>query len=251
MAQTILVVDDDADLREQVTDILEMAGYRVETAADGEQGLAELRSAEPDAIILDMNMPKMGGIGFLRTLRRRANRPPVIVSTARANMGGFFEGLDVAAYLTKPYDGDVLVDTVRKCLTAREEQQKDASREERGLVVLFIEDDDAEGSHIEGALKAAGYELLRARSGPEGLEKAVVEKPAAIVANLILVGMNGDRLAELTHSMPALAETPVVLYDISGLGHTSQQYTSRPEIAAFVIGNGGADIVHAVRAVTQ
>jgi len=250
MAQTILVVDDDADLREQVSDILGIAGYTVEAAEDGEQGLEKLRSLEPDAIILDMNMPKMGGIGFLHALRGSANRPPVIVSTARTNMGGFFEGLDVAAYLTKPYDADLLTDTVKRCLAAREERRKDVSREERGQVVLLVEDDDATAARIEKLLSAVGWSVVRAETGPAGLEKAVVEKPTAIVAKLILSGMNGDRLAELTRSVPSVSGVPVVLYDDSGMGRSAEHYTARPEIAAFVVGNGAADILRAVRAVS-
>ncbi len=248
MARTILIVDDDADLREQVRDILETVGYVVETAADGQAGLDKLRSVEPVAIILDMNMPTMGGIGFLRELRDSPTHPPVIVSTARANMEGFFQGLDVAAYLTKPYHANVLIETVEKCLAASEKSQEEEARAQRPDTVLLVEDDGAAGMHLQTAITAAGYAFLWARSGPEGIEKAVVEKPTVIVTKLILSGMNGDRLAETVRQLPGLEEVPVILYDDSGMGHTAQQYESRPGIFAFVNGNAAADILHAVRA---
>lgn len=79
---TVLVVDDQAELRQLFQRVLENQGYRVVTAENGRAGLAALEAADPNLILLDMAMPLMDGIGFLRELRRLPGRVaavPVII----------------------------------------------------------------------------------------------------------------------------------------------------------------------------
>ncbi len=163
--------------------------------------------------------------------------------------------MDVAAYLTKPYDAEFLLDTVAKCLAAKEAEEKvtkeELDRAERVEKVLLVEDDKAAGSYLERAIKAADYSVVRAESGHDGLDKAVLEKPTIIVTKLVLTGMNGDRLAEILNQMPGLGDVPVILYDDSGLGHTGSEYGSRPGIHTFVSGDGAANIVQAIRAAVE
>jgi CheY-like chemotaxis protein len=86
MARSILLIDDDELLCDLLTDLLEMEGYRIASAGDGAQGLELLAGATFDLIILDLLMPRMDGVKFLRVLHERlASPPPVIVLSASAS----------------------------------------------------------------------------------------------------------------------------------------------------------------------
>jgi DNA-binding response OmpR family regulator len=105
--QCVLVVDDDASIRDLYTTLLTDEGYRVETATDGQDGLNQLGCA-PDVILLDLMMPFMDGPEFLRRLRRLAKhaRTPVIVLSANYT-GATYQGAQ--AVMQKPFDADVLL----------------------------------------------------------------------------------------------------------------------------------------------
>lgn len=84
-ARLVLVVDDEADLLEIVSDRLRGEGYRVETARDGLEALERVRAVRPDCIILDLKMPRLGGVEALAELRREAPAAYVIVLTGSPN----------------------------------------------------------------------------------------------------------------------------------------------------------------------
>jgi CheY-like chemotaxis protein len=83
--QLVLVVDDEADLLQIVSDRLVAAGYRVLTARDGLEALARVREAQPACIILDLKMPRLGGVEALPALRQAAPAARVIVLTGSPN----------------------------------------------------------------------------------------------------------------------------------------------------------------------
>lgn len=103
---TILVVDDERAVRESLRRALELEGYDVELAADGEEGLTRLRKGTPvDAVVLDILMPGIDGLEVCRTLRSEGNAVPVLMLTARAEVDSRVAGLDAGAddYLPKPF----------------------------------------------------------------------------------------------------------------------------------------------------
>lgn len=116
----ILAVDDTPENLEILQLRLEAKGYRVETAADGEEGLARARELEPDLILLDIMMPKRDGISVVRELKadERLRAIPVILVTAKADTRDVVEGLDAGGddYLTKPFDHAALLARVRSML---------------------------------------------------------------------------------------------------------------------------------------
>ena len=101
----VLVVDDDPQLREALTRALELDGYRVTTASNGVKALEAVSSQRPDVMVLDVMMPYVGGLDVCRTLRSRKDKLPVLVLTARDEVGDRVAGLDAGAddYLTKPF----------------------------------------------------------------------------------------------------------------------------------------------------
>jgi two-component system response regulator MprA len=101
----VLVVDDDPQLREALTRALELDGYRVTTASNGVKALEAVTAQRPDVMVLDVMMPYVGGLDVCRTLRSRKDKLPILVLTARDEVGDRVAGLDAGAddYLTKPF----------------------------------------------------------------------------------------------------------------------------------------------------
>ncbi|TML60254.1 MAG: response regulator transcription factor [Actinobacteria bacterium] len=118
----ILVVDDERAVRESLRRALELEGYEIELAADGQEALHRLEAngdaAQPDAVILDVLMPAMDGLEVCRRLRRAGNRVPVLMLTARDEIENRVAGLDAGAddYVTKPFALEELVARVRALL---------------------------------------------------------------------------------------------------------------------------------------
>jgi DNA-binding response OmpR family regulator len=115
-----MVIEDEKEIRDLVRYNLERAGFRVATAADGEEGLQRLFSSRPDAVVLDLMLPGRNGLEVLKELRAEPTTKelPVIVLTARGaemdKLLGFEHGAD--DYLTKPFSPRELVARVRTIL---------------------------------------------------------------------------------------------------------------------------------------
>jgi two-component system, OmpR family, response regulator MprA len=115
----ILVVDDERAVRESLRRALELEGYEIELAADGEEALYRLEAnSQPDALVLDVLMPGIDGLEVCRRLRRSGNTLPVLMLTARAEVENRVEGLDAGAddYVTKPFALEELLARLRALL---------------------------------------------------------------------------------------------------------------------------------------
>jgi DNA-binding response OmpR family regulator len=110
-AGRVLVVEDDAKLASALERGLAAEGYDVETAADGEEGLALASEGSFDLVVLDLMLPRLDGFEVCATLRRNGHRVPVLMLTARGDVADRVRGLDGGAddYLVKPFDfGELL-----------------------------------------------------------------------------------------------------------------------------------------------
>jgi two-component system response regulator MprA len=115
----ILVVDDERAVRDSLRRALELEGYDVELAADGEEALERLaQNGGPDAVVLDILMPRMDGLEVCRRLRREGHRLPVLMLTARDEVQNRVAGLDAGAddYVTKPFALEELLARLRALL---------------------------------------------------------------------------------------------------------------------------------------
>jgi two-component system, OmpR family, response regulator MprA len=115
----ILVVDDERAVRESLRRALELEGYEIELAADGNEALYRLEvTEEPDAVILDVLMPGVDGLEVCRRLRGAGSKLPVLMLTARTEVEDRVAGLDAGAddYVTKPFALEELLARVRALL---------------------------------------------------------------------------------------------------------------------------------------
>jgi len=114
----ILVVDDEPAVREALARALEIEGYEVDLAGDGEEGISRIGTTDPDLLILDVTMPVMSGLEACRRLRRLGNRIPILMLTARESISDRVSGLDAGAddYLVKPFALAELVARIKALL---------------------------------------------------------------------------------------------------------------------------------------
>jgi two-component system response regulator MprA len=100
-----LVVDDDPELRAALTRALRLDGYDVTAVSNGLKALEAMPEVEPDVLVLDLMMPYVGGLEVCRRLRAKGDRTPILVLTARDEVGDRVAGLDAGAddYLVKPF----------------------------------------------------------------------------------------------------------------------------------------------------
>ncbi|MCL1842060.1 MAG: response regulator transcription factor [Propionibacteriaceae bacterium] len=116
----ILVVDDDQAVRDSLARSLQYNGYEIITAEDGLAALAKLSSVRPDAVIMDVMMPRLDGLETTRMLRQNGNDVPIMILTARDAVDDRVDGLDAGAddYMVKPFALDELLARLR-ALTRR------------------------------------------------------------------------------------------------------------------------------------
>lgn len=121
---SILVVDDEADILEEIVEILEEAGHQARSARDGRAALEEILTDPPDLVLCDITMPRMNGFELLTVIRERhpVNADiPFIYLSARSENADIVAGRTLGAhdYLTKPIDCDALLETINAWLAVR------------------------------------------------------------------------------------------------------------------------------------
>jgi DNA-binding response OmpR family regulator len=155
----ILIVEDDRAIVRLVQLELEHRGLRVRCAYDGPSGLEAVADFDPAAVVLDIMLPRMDGVGMLKKLRQKGNGVPVIMLTARDTAADKVHSLDLGAddYLTKPFDTEELMARLRALLRRAEGDEV--------LRVADLEIDTAtrevrRGKHKVENLTAREYDLL-------------------------------------------------------------------------------------------
>lgn len=139
----ILVVDDDRAVRESLRRSLQFNGYQIDLASDGQQALESIRGQRPDAMVLDVMMPRLDGLEVCRRLRSVGDDLPILVLTARDAVSDRVAGLDAGAddYLPKPFALEELLARLR------------------ALLRRVIAEEDARGHDAPPAMRFADLEL--------------------------------------------------------------------------------------------
>jgi DNA-binding response OmpR family regulator len=141
MTARVLVVDDDATVRDVVGRYLDEAGYQVDLAADGPTGLRAARERSPDAVVLDLMLPGMTGLDVCRALRADDDRLPIVMLTALGEEDDRVLGLELGAddYVTKPFSTAELLSRVRAILRRRDLDRANGGAPVRRLGGLHID----------------------------------------------------------------------------------------------------------------
>jgi len=143
MEKTILVIDDNTDIRENTSEILELAGYKTFTAENGKQGVEIAVKEKPAVIVCDIMMPELDGYGVLHLLRKNQETQniPFIFLTAKTERSDFRKGMEMGAddYITKPFDDIELLNAVEVRLRKSQILEQNYSSTPTGLT-QFLKD---------------------------------------------------------------------------------------------------------------
>jgi DNA-binding NtrC family response regulator len=125
-AGSVLIVDDEAAIRESLQTLLEFEGYSVEVAADGNEGLTHIAERPFDLVLLDFAMPERNGIEILREIRERDSELPVIMITAYGTVENAVNAMQAGAnnFIQKPWDNEKLLADVRAAVGRRRAEEK-------------------------------------------------------------------------------------------------------------------------------
>jgi len=163
MQAGILVIEDDRALREGLVLNFELHGYRVDAAADGDEGMQKAFDLRPDLIVLDIMLPGWSGLDILAELRDRNENVPVLILSARGSTDNKVEGLTIGAddYLAKPFDLSELLARVEAMLRRSSIDQANEPPLTFGHVVLDRENHRVIAGGDEVAMSAREFNLLR------------------------------------------------------------------------------------------
>lgn len=123
----ILVVEDNLELNNTLTEILELNGYLIDSVYDGEQALEYINLYEYDLIILDIMLPKIDGYRVCQIIREKGNKTPVLMLTAKDTLQDKVKGLDIGAddYLVKPFEIEELLARIRALIRRASTEKTD------------------------------------------------------------------------------------------------------------------------------
>ncbi|MBA7696938.1 Response regulator receiver protein [subsurface metagenome] len=177
----ILVVDDNEQFCQNVTDILELKDYEVVTASDGFKALELVKQNGFDLVLMDVKMPVMDGVETFKKVKEMTPDTPVIMVTAYAVEDLITEALREGAYgsLKKPLDFDQLLGLIEQATTAN------------GELILVVDDDENLCANIKEVLSDKGYQVCVAYDGNTAIEKAKRNDFDVMLLDLKLPTLNG------------------------------------------------------------
>jgi CheY-like chemotaxis protein len=203
--RSVLVVEDDPSAVRLLRAYLEPEGYRVRVAADGELALDDARVEPPAAILLDVLLPGIDGWEVLRRLKADPvlrDIPVVIVTVVDEKDVGL--ALGAVDYLVKPIDRDALLASLGRLTFTTKVPP-------RTVHILAVDDEPAALDALEGALRPAGFEVIRADGGRTGVEVARAELPDLVICDLVMPDLDGFGVVGKLKSDPVTADIPIII----------------------------------------
>ena len=205
---TVLVIEDEPEMRDLLLQELSQRGYRVLAAAGGVEGLRLAREVRPDAITLDIIMPDLDGWTVLRTLKgdpELRDIPVILLTILRDADLGY--ALGAADFLTKPIETETLVRLLRRYCKVDQAQ------------VLVVDDDAGTREVLRRTLAKANWSVAEAASGAECLDSLERLRPGVVLLDLMMPGMDGFEVLETMRRHEAWADIPVIVVTAKDLTH--------------------------------
>jgi GAF domain-containing protein/CheY-like chemotaxis protein len=196
----ILVVDDDATVRDLVVRYLERAGFAAVAARGGQEGLRLVRELRPAAVTLDIMMPDLDGWTVLAAIKgdpALAGIPVVLMSIVDQKNRGY--ALGAAEYLVKPVDRGKLVATLRSICGSTAGH------------ALLVDDDEMVRRSVRQALEPIGWNVTEAENGRVAIDSLTAARPDVIILDLMMPTMDGFEFMEELRGRPAWQDIPVVV----------------------------------------
>lgn len=240
----ILMVDDDVDLLSAIKRLLTEDGFAVITADNGKKGLGYLEKIQPDLIILDIKMPVMSGLAFLREISGDDGKPryPVLILTARTALDDFFAGIAVAGFISKPCGPGVLLDEIHRILGSAGTGSDSVKRK-----ALLVEDDAHVAEKVMRTFEYAGRSIERVDRAGDVMDAVISRKPGIVLIKRILPGMNGELIASDMAELTSTRNIPVIIYEEGGNSESGHRITMHhSNVRKYLLNNAPSALLQAV-----
>lgn len=216
--RTILLIDDEVDLVAAVAfQLRAKKGYEVITAYDGVEGMKKLETIDPDLVILDINMPKMGGIEFYHNIcdDKSRTRYPVLVLTARSNLEQIFIDLNADGFMSKPFELDDLMTEVERILDKKYGAVIPATRvkdEGKAKKAMVLEDDGKFFKELSTPFINGGYSINSASNVTIAVGKLMESVPDIILVKMVLPFLSGEGVVAKLQNLVGSEHTMFLIY---------------------------------------
>ena len=201
-ARRVLVVDDDSEVRQTHSEQLRLQGFEVSEAVDGLSAWIEIRQNPPDAVLLDLAMPRLGGLETLKAIRAFKPSIDIVIVTGLADpeMHARARELGAVAVLTKPVGGPQLV----KALGGPPGLAPAPGR-------LLVVDDDAEVRELlEEMLRSHGFDVATAANGDLALQAIAHRMPDVVLLDVVMPGLSGVEILEALRTVAPRVKVIIV-----------------------------------------
>jgi two-component system NtrC family sensor kinase len=210
----VLIVDDSLTVRMDLTEAFEIAGFSPLPCSTIREARQTFGSEAIDLVILDVLLPDGDGVDLLRELRtdERTREAPIIMLSTEAEIRDRIRGIHTGAndYVGKPYDAAYVVARGRELLRKRALATPTAATPERRSI-LVIDDSATFREALKTAIEQLGYGVITAASGEEGLRMAAAHRPAALIVDGVMPGIDGSTVVRRVRLDAALRGLPCLL----------------------------------------
>lgn len=199
----VVILEDEAPVREMLEKVLVSAGYRVTATGDGPSALKAIRADPPDIVVSDLSMPGIDGYQVIQLLKRSLTfEAPIIVVSGRTKPKDKENAMNAGAdvFLEKPVDRETLLAEVEKQLAQQALPTTGAAHD--GKLILVLEDDRATLAMLERLLRNAGYRVKGMRNGDEAFGFVREKYPDLVISDLVVPGTPGlDLIPKLRNEL--------------------------------------------------
>jgi CheY-like chemotaxis protein len=235
----VLVIDDDPDVRQLLQRHLVAEGFRVVTAAGGEEGLRLARQLRPRAITLDIMMPGMDGWSVLTELKKDPDlsHVPILLCTILDDRNLGF-ALGASEFLTKPVDRNQLVALLRKHSQGRSPGK-----------VLLVEDEPVSRQMLARLMQKEGWAVMEAENGRVALERLERERPGLILLDLMMPVLDGFEFVNEMRKIEANRSIPIIV--VTAMDLTPEDHRRLSGHVEAILRKGGRSANELLREISQ
>jgi len=227
--KTILIVDDTIELTNLIKYRLEDKGFYVVIASDGIEALSKLKKIDPILIVLDVNMPKMGGMEFFKNISTKYGKPkyPVLFLTSRADLEGICRDIEADGFLAKPFEIEDLMNEIDRIISGHTNP----------VIFLFDCPTNPKAKEIASVLKEERYDVVVIDGAMEFQNLGETQKPSFILLEYMQKDISGEDLIKRIKYNEVLSNVPIIAYSYSGFGEYKEKslaagasrYLDKPE----------------------